>query len=485
MDNQRNNGDAARGAGDGATREAAAGGGGRGGERSRRRMRGGAKRRTRKPSRRHGPRPSRAERSAAVGNRRRSKQTKVCVHFLQGRCSWGDRCRFAHGAIAVQGENAGGRKQRNGHGGKGKSPPAKAQVPSNPTPPLSNSSLDVLCDDNVLDAFSFLDVPDLASALRLCVKLKRLVSAADGRVWRGIFHSRFQLLSPRWSATLRLGQLGTQEHQSQRKLQKFKTDQTDPEHWKKMVRARSEEQQLWRCKAGYDHLIHADDRQILYVGQDCEFSTISAAIRVAAAFDKIVVGPGDYSDEHVRINCSLEIVGRPASASNTSDKPPAQQHHLSHASSPVSVASVARIDVDEMPLSPEDFARVTAETTFAALCGKISVASGAKVRFSKLAFGGDDCIISFLKPARQGMSSRKTFCQFEECSIVNGMFMFDQKPPFVQTELMRSVVIDCDSVRTQELNVAAEIRPFGVNETGVDEQMVPALARFEQCFVIG
>ena len=32
---------------------------------------------------------------------------------------------------------------------------------------------------------------------------------------------------------------------------------------------------------------------------------------------------------------------------------------------------------------------------------------------------------------------------------MNGMFMFDQKPPFVQTELMRSVVIDCDSVRSE------------------------------------
>ena len=471
-----------------------------------RRRRRGGKRRPRKPSHRDGARSSRHVRrvaaAASTGNRRRSNQapTKVCVHFLQGRCSWGSRCKFAHGEVAVHGGNSSGGGGGGGSGGgrrsghsrntsrSKKSPPAKAKAGANSksaskapapastiTPP--SSAIDVLCDDNILDAFSFLDVPDLATVLCLCAKLTHLVSAADGRIWRGIFHSRFQLPSPRWSATLRLG---TQEQQNSNKNPR--NDKSDPKHWKAMVRARSEEQQLWRRKAGYDHLVHGGDRQTLYVGKGCEFSTLSAAIRVAAAFDKIMVNPGDYSNEHIRVNCSLEFVGKPASPnlphrSNSNSV----QHYMA---SPVSVASAARLDFDDMPLSPEDFARETAKSELAALCGKVTVASGAKVRFSKLAFGGDDCIVTFLKPPMRGVPPRGTFCQFEECSIVNGMFMFDQKPPFVQTELTRSVVIDCDSVRTQEPNAPVAIRPFGVHDPEADPTVQHALAGFEECYVV-
>ena len=73
---------------------------------------------------------------------------------------------------------------------------------------------------------------------------------------------------------------------------------------------------------------------------------------MASAFDKIVVGPGDYSDEHVRVNCSLEIVGESADSITARDTTAlARSHRQSVAGS--RIRCIRSLHVHDMPLSHE------------------------------------------------------------------------------------------------------------------------------------
>ena len=148
----------------------------------------GNKRRMRKPSRRQRPRSTGGDRRSAGRDRRRQSQTKVCVHFLQGRCSWGARCKFAHGEVAVTQERPGASAASfTGSSGQRAMRPL-AEAPNGARSANSEcarpSMLNVLCDDKIVDILVFLDVAVLACAVLTCPKMHVLESSGDGAFGR-------------------------------------------------------------------------------------------------------------------------------------------------------------------------------------------------------------------------------------------------------------------------------------------------------------
>ena len=404
-------------------------------------------------------------------NRAQQRHTRVCVHFLQGRCTWGNQCKFVHGETARRIEN-GFIDAEDHHTKDGEcNEIVRTQFKASGKTAISN--LDCLCDDNIVEAFSFLDALHLGIVECLCQRLYKLVSKANDRLWQAYYNLHFQMPSKRWRQILSYGNLSPCERL--------------PENgWKNAVKDRCAENNMWRQKAFYDHAVHGDGRQMLFVGKGREFSTVSSAIRVASAFDTIVVGEGDYTGETIRINCSLEIVGEDRIHSRiggqaNENKHTNNSHSRSFVSSPVSVVSASALEVDLMPLSIQNFARETAQNTFPAILGQVVIMPGIKVRFSKVSFGGNDCLITFMKSAAGRPNSSKTFCQFDESSFVNGMFIFDLKPPYVQVQLTRCILVNCDSVRTQEAGTHAVIQPFGLGSPD-DEVGNTSLADFRDCY---
>ncbi len=474
--------------------------------------------------------PAGAAANASRGRRwqsasRAQRKTGVCLHFLAGRCTYGASCRFAHGEVSsplapaaaaaaaqctpVRGNGKHGR--RKGKGGrrrKGKRPSAAAPAPAVPPPP---PLLHRLCDDNLCETLAFLSVPDLGCAAATCAKWRLLQSTTaehgrGGPLWHQCFARRFHLPSPRWSATLELAADRPATAAASCKPTAYSArSQTD---WKHMVRVRSEVEQRWRREAGFDHGVHGGGRQTLRVGVGEEFATLGAAVQVASAFDCIVVGPGDYTDETLRVAKTLEILGATpaattavrAAAAESSDEgsdasssppPSGRPRHLASPVSVVAAASPAGL-VRADPLDPTEFATATCESTFPAVLGKVSVAPGAKVRFSRLAFGGDDSVFTFPAPSRderRRRGVRKTWVQYDECSFLNSMFVFEAKPPALQVGFARCVLVACDTVRTAEPGPDgapghAVLRPFSPDDDVADEESpTNRLATFRNSFL--
>ena len=453
--------------------------------------------------------PSRGRRWQSAS--RAQRKTGVCLHFLAGRCTYGASCRFAHGEVSVLAPasdvtspavaaaspqckpiRSKGKHER--HKGKGascrKGTPASAAAPVTPSPLFL---LGCLCDDNLCEILAFLSVPDLGRAAATCAKwhLLQSTTAENGRggaLWHQCFARRFYLPSPRWSATLELAGRPVMAEALCKPTAYSARSQTD---WKDMVRVRSEEEQRWRREAGFDHAVHGNERQTLRVGVGEEFATLSAAVQVASAYDRIVVGPGDYTDETVRVAKTLEVLGAmpsaPAATTTVAKRPDedsdgssAFSGHSRYLASPVSVVAAASPAglVRADPLDPTEFATTTCEMTFPALLGKVSVAPGAKVRFSRLAFGGDDSVFTFPAPSRderRRRGVRKTWVQYDECSFLNSMFVFEAKPPALQVGFARCILVACDTVRTAEPGPGgapghAVLRPFSPDDDLDDEE---------------
>jgi hypothetical protein len=448
-----------------------------------------------------------------TGRARNQATTKVCLHFLEGRCNWGQRCKFAHDEVAEaptsfdpsntrqRQRRRRGRRSRHAKAYNNKHQQQQEKKKNKHAAPLKTTStsltvatphrrrlLSVLCVDNLTELFYFLSVTDLGTVASTCSKWNHFQSSNSGSIgsslWRSLFTSLFRPPTTKWSFVIKSSISSSPSSPGPKK--------EDDVDWKNLIHRRTVEQKRWLVEAGYDHAVH--ERQNLHVGRDHEFSTLDTAVQSAGAFDRIIVHSGDYSDEMVRIRVSVEIVGAEISSCN---KPisqvstkvstsPSDQHESRR--SPVSVIGGPLEDVD--PVS--SLARSASTTTFAAVLGKLYIYPGVKVRFSNVCFGGDDSVVSFnsVDDSRRLSHLKKGFCQFDECAFNSTLFVYEQSKH--QVRLNRCIIVACDSVLMGRGGGDATVRPFGLdlpylddepeNEEESEEMQHVGLANFRACY---
>ena len=445
-----------------------------------------------------------------TGLARNQAKTKVCLHFLEGRCNWGHSCKFAHGttqapAASASKSNSSQKQQQRGRRGrrshhakvykdkqkrrhkqKNKKNTMSSKMTSLTTTPHRRGLLSILCADNIIELLYFLQVRDLGTVASTCSKWNQLQSSNSGciggNLWRSLFTSLFRPPTMKWSLVIKSTSSSSSKKAA---VAKKKDDNVD---WKDLIHRRTVEQKRWLVEAGYDHSVH--ERQNLHVGRDYEFSTLDSAVQSASAFDRIIVHSGDYSDEMVRIRVSVEIIGAEISpttkTSLKSDTSSSSQQHLLR--SPVSVIG-GSFSEDVNPV--DSLARSASTTTFSACLGKMYIFPGVKVRFSNVCFGGEDSVVSFnrVDESRRLSHLRKGFCQFDECAFNSTLFVYEQSKH--QVCLNRCIIVACDSVLMGRGGGAATVRPFGLdlphlndepeNEENEVMQHV-GLANFRACY---
>ena len=433
-----------------------------------------------------------------------SKSQKICINFLNNRCSNTD-CRFVHPDLFGCGTVLENLSPNNATPSKPKTPKSRhlkaynaSQLKKATKQNLKDTSTDiphssgicnVLFDDNLLETFYFLSVLDLGTICTTCTQWNLLQSTHKGgfgtSLWSRTFASLFASPSSQWRRCI----------QSIQKSGKTTTTLSKTS-WKNQVQQRTMEQHQWLKKAQYDYTIHKFDRQILHVGVNQEFQLLEAAVNAAAAFDTIVIHPGDYSDEIVRIRKSIEIVAAVGAVSpRTSDTFVVEQavaqdvQDVQVSGSPISITDTP---IESNPIFAS--ARRCSTTTFLATLGKIYIYPGAKVRFHNVAFGGDDSVVSFdgqnAFEKFAFLQTRKTFIQFDACSFKNTLFVYEKamKSAKLDVRLHRCIVVSCDSVLMGNGGGPATIRPFGLDlehlddEVDDDEEQGTSLASFHDCF---
>jgi hypothetical protein len=434
----------------------------------------------------------------------RSVKTNVCLHYLAGRCNFGNACRFAHGAAATEAQSVakgvtkGKKKTRAKTRAKTTTPKAQQQrrprrsrhfktyiasqqasqrtlaTSKTSTPcatPSTTSKLSVLSilnDHNLLEILQHLNIQELGLTVATCCKaLHRFQSNPQpyfGHVlWQKLYHSLFKQPSVQWSLVLK-----SFAPQPATVRQHFTAVD-----WKYKVHQRTVREHRWLKKACYDHQVHAAGRQTLQVGPTQEFQSIQEALNVASGYDTIVVHPGNYSDQTIRIEKSVEIIG--AAASQVSPASLASPPHCNTSSAALtapfgSPVSVANVPVDEVnPMAT--IARQAAERTFLATLGKVFIAAHAKVRFSRVRFGGDDSVVSFNGQDDTRRNGSKSFCNFDECSFTSTLFVLDNTLPSLEVVLDRCIVVGCDSVLMGHGGGAATVRPFGLDLPRLDDDV--------------
>ena len=455
----------------------------------------------------------------------RNTTTKVCLHFITGSCNYGSKCKFLHGDVPDQPNRSKQTKKpttkncskssidrtnrpkqtqttkkkltsiqrrprrsrhfkkyaASQHAPKDKD---KAATKQQPQPSLN----EILCDDNLVEILLFLEVKDLGLVAACCSKWNELQSISKSSIslWQHMYaHNLFPTPSKQWSMVLK----SSCPPPTQKNNKAMTTPTTN--NWKVQVRDRTAQQHRWLKEAHYDHAVHSPDRQQLHVGCAQEFSTIQDAVRVASAFDQIIVHPGDYSDEKITLRVSVEIIGAPApapapAATPAAPPPPPPPPPPSIFGSPISITSLPE---DLNPIA--SIARKAVANTFAAILGKIYIYPGTKSRFSSVAFGGEDSVISFneIDETRRMLKTRqrKTFCEFDECSFKSTLFVFENKSvPQLGISLHRCILINCDSVLMGAGGGGATLRPFGLDLPRLEdeesaEEVAQHVARFVEC----
>jgi hypothetical protein len=447
--------------------------------------------------------------------------TKVCLHYIQGRCNWGNQCKFVHGEWenATSGSNnisssvnscgdcdeptksqsiaktkrgkQRGRRSRHFKAYTSKMMLNCKQKESSDTTTGRCSILTKLCDHNLLEVLFNLNIPDLGRTAICCTKWNYMMkenanhcNSYGTSIWRNIYNTFFSPPSTLYSMVLKSYFLTSTKSTSKTST------------WKNKVQDRIDVKHRWLRKANYDHSYHSSDRQTFHVGEHQEFQTIQNALLCASAFDQIIVHPGDYSDDVVRISTSVEIVGvndvktKDLYEVNESKESNKSKYHSSSRKtifgSPTSV--LINDDLDSI----SHLTRTASLSTFGAILGKIFIYPGAKVRFSLVQFGGDDSVVSFngqdnTRIKCNSSFMKNTWCQFDECTFNNTLFIYERKTPNVQ--LNQCIIVGCDSVLMGNNGGPGIVRPFGIDlprlddeeEEIVDNEEILGLATFVEC----
>lgn len=142
---------------------------------------------------------------------------------------------------------------------------------------------------------SYLSVADLCRCSQVCKEWRELVKSLDSTRWKSLFLAAKKWRHPNWP----------------------KSSKKDPSSWKNTYKAHHIASQQWinrsidvRCSPFFIALRRRPEKAILHVGPGKKYSTIRDAMSAASPYDRIVLHPGIYDEQHFLVlKFPIEIYG--------------------------------------------------------------------------------------------------------------------------------------------------------------------------------
>lgn len=142
---------------------------------------------------------------------------------------------------------------------------------------------------------SYLSVADLCRCSQVCKEWRELVKSLDSTRWKTLFLAAKKWRHPNWP----------------------NTTEKEPSSWKSTYKAHHIASQQWinrsidvRCSPFFIALRRRPEKVTLHVGPGKKYSSIRDALSAASPFDRIVLHPGIYDEQHFLVlKFPIEIYG--------------------------------------------------------------------------------------------------------------------------------------------------------------------------------